>query len=200
MDHLVAMASFALVCSISPGPVNLVALSTGASAGARAGHGHVIGATVGFVALLLLVGMGLQQVLLRWPLLGRALHLAGVAFLLYMAWRLLRDDGVIQTAGARPAASFWTGAAMQWLNPKAWLAATSGVALYATAGTTQLAGFAALYALICYPSLGCWLLAGAVLRRHVQVPRQLRRLNRVLAALLVLSAGYLLLEWGTALR
>ncbi|WP_085462288.1 LysE family translocator [Xanthomonas hortorum] len=155
----------------------------------------MIGATVGFVALLLLVGMGLQQVLVRWPLLGRALHLAGVAFLLYMAWRLLRDDGVIDAARPRPAASFWNGAAMQWLNPKAWLAATSGVALYATAGTTQLAGFAAVYALICYPSLACWLLAGAVLRRHVQAPKQLRRLNRVLAALLVLSAVYLLRDF-----
>ncbi|MBB5862755.1 LysE family translocator [Xanthomonas sp. 3058] len=200
MDHVVAMASFALVCSISPGPVNLVALSTGATAGARAGHTHVIGATVGFVALLLVIGLGLQHVLVRWPLLGGALQLAGVAFLLYMAWRLVRDDGVIDTAKPRQSTSFWTGAAMQWLNPKAWLAATSGVALYATQGTTQLAGFAAVYALICYPSLACWLLAGTVLRRHVHTPHQLRRLNRLLAGMLVLSAVYLLLEWAPALR
>ncbi|MFC7520753.1 hypothetical protein ACFQS6_12480 [Xanthomonas populi] len=57
--------------------------------------------------------MALQQVLVRWPLLGRGLHLAGVAFLLYMAWRLLRVDGVINAARPRPTASFWNGAAMQ---------------------------------------------------------------------------------------
>ena len=75
MDHLVATARLALVCSISPRPVDLVALNTGASSGAHAGHRHVIGATIGCVALLLLLGMGLQHVLLRWPPLGRALHL-----------------------------------------------------------------------------------------------------------------------------
>ena len=62
-----SMSSFALAASISPGPVNIVALTTGLRHGFRASMGHVTGATVGFTALLLLSGLGLAELLLRWP-------------------------------------------------------------------------------------------------------------------------------------
>jgi threonine/homoserine/homoserine lactone efflux protein len=56
---LLSMAGFALAMSISPGPVNLVALGTGARYGFTASLRHVVGATLGFILLLLLMGLGL---------------------------------------------------------------------------------------------------------------------------------------------
>lgn len=81
-----------------PGPVNIVALGSGARHGLRASLAHVAGATLGFCLLLVLVGLGLHQLLLRWPLLGLLLHWGGVAFLLYMAWKLAADDGQLGAA------------------------------------------------------------------------------------------------------
>ena len=49
---LLSMAGFALAMSISPGPVNLVALGTGARYGFTASLRHVVGATLGFILLL----------------------------------------------------------------------------------------------------------------------------------------------------
>lgn len=46
--------------------------------------------------------------------------------------------------------------------------------------------------LICYLSLGCWALAGSLIRSYLDNPRRLRLFNRSLAALLVLSAVYLM--------
>ena len=74
------MAAFALAASISPGPVNLVALSAGARYGLRASLRHVTGATLGFTLLLLAVGLGLQQLLQQLPPLKMLLHWSGVAF------------------------------------------------------------------------------------------------------------------------
>ena len=62
-----SMAGFALAASISPGPVNLLALSAGATHGLRRSMRHVTGATFGFTALLLAMGLGLQQLLQQWP-------------------------------------------------------------------------------------------------------------------------------------
>lgn len=73
MSLSLSMAAFALAASISPGPVNIVALASGARHGLRASLGHVAGATLGFCLLLLLCGLGVHQLLLRWPALGQLL-------------------------------------------------------------------------------------------------------------------------------
>jgi threonine/homoserine/homoserine lactone efflux protein len=187
------MAAFALAASISPGPVNIVALGSGARHGLRACLGHVAGATLGFCLLLVLTGLGVHELLLRWPLLGTLLHGGGVLFLLYMAWKLASDDGRLQGDATHQAPSAWHGAAMQWLSPKAWLAAVAGVGAY-TGGEQQLLWlFTWIYAPICFVSIACWAWAGSVIRTYLHQPRRLRLFNRALALLLVGSAGYLLL-------
>ncbi len=194
MTVLLSMAAFALAASISPGPVNLVALSAGARYGLRASLWHVTGATLGFTLLLLAMGLGLQQLLQQWPPLQTLLHGAGVAFLLYMAYGLARDDGRLDSGKAQRAPGLFSGAAMQWLNPKAWLASLAGIGAFAADGEAYLVGqFAALYFVICYLSIACWAYAGAFLRQYLEQPRRMRLFNRGLALLLVASALYLLL-------
>ncbi len=114
---LLSMSGFALAMSISPGPVNLVALGTGARYGFPASLRHVVGATLGFILLLLLMGLGLGGALSRWPVAAGAIHWGGVLFLCYMAWQLLVDRGQLERVEGAPPA-FWYGALMQWLNPR----------------------------------------------------------------------------------
>ena len=192
---ILPMSAFALAASISPGPVNMVCLGSGTRYGIRASLGFVSGATAGFIALFAAVGQGLaaamaqlqqQTMLLRW---------GGVAFLLYLSWQLVKDDGRLADRGTEAPPGFTTGALMQWLNPKAWLAAASGIGAYTSgAAPGELALFAALYAPICWVSLACWVYAGAFLRRQVARPSVLRTLNRVLAVLLAGSCIFLLVD------
>lgn len=193
MSIFISMAAFALASSISPGPVNIVALGSGARHGLRASMRHVTGATVGFTLLLLLTGVGLQALLARVPALARATQLAGAAFLLWMAWKLARDDGELALAGDGKGPSLVMGAAMQWLNPKAWVAAVAGVSAFAANGDAALVWrFAALYGAVCYVSIACWAYAGTFLRRRLHHPAGMRRFNRAMALLLAASAVYLL--------
>ncbi|HDS1738074.1 LysE family translocator [Pseudomonas sp. BP8] len=193
MSLSLSMAAFALAASISPGPVNMVALGSGARHGLRASLKHAAGATLGFCLLLVIVGLGLHELLLRWPLIGRLLHWGGVLFLLYMAWRLAADDGELGSERQRPAPTAWHGAAMQWLNPKAWLAAVAGVGAY-TGGEQQLLWlFTWIYGPICFVSIASWAWAGSVIRQYLGNPRHMRWFNRTLAGLLVASALFLVL-------
>lgn len=193
MSLVFSMAAFALAASITPGPVNIVALSSGARFGFRASLRHVTGATLGFVGLLVLIGLGLHELLRQWPLLTQGIRLFGVAFLLYMAWKLARDDGRLDTDAAARAPSAWYGALMQWLNPKAWLACVAGMGAFAADGDVGLVWlFTGLYWLICYLSIACWAYAGSCLRHYLSDPAQMRLFNRSMAALLAASAGYLL--------
>lgn len=194
MSLIVSMAAFALAASITPGPVNIVALSAGAQFGFRASQRHVAGATLGFVLLLVLMGLGLHEVLKLWPFMTRVVQLAGVVFLLFMAWKLAIDNGQLNTSDSARAPSMLYGALMQWLNPKAWLACIAGMGAFVADGEARLVWqFAAVYLVICYLSVGCWAYAGTFLRGYLANAQGMRLFNRAMAGLLVLSAGYLIL-------
>ncbi|CAE6917526.1 LysE family translocator [Paraburkholderia domus] len=194
MTVLLSMAAFALASSISPGPVNVVALSAGAQHGFAASMRHVTGATIGFTLLLLLIGLGLHALLAHFPNLIDIVKWAGVGFLLYMAYKLAVDDGKLGADKPTRRPSFAYGAAMQWLNPKAWLASLAGMGAYAADGDGRLVWqFTVVYFVVCYLSIASWAYAGTFLRRYLQEPKRVRLFNRVMAALLAVSALYLLI-------
>jgi threonine/homoserine/homoserine lactone efflux protein len=195
LSLILPMCAFALAASISPGPVNLVCLSTGTRYPLSRGLIFVTGATLGFIALFVTIGLGLYSVLIAVPGFNAILHWAGIAFLLYLSAQLFRDDGRLPEGQAHKASGFMTGATMQWLNPKAWLASASGISAYTSGNDLkQLIIFAALYLPICWLSLSCWVCAGAFLRRYVHNPSTLVTINRALALILVASCVYLLIE------
>jgi threonine/homoserine/homoserine lactone efflux protein len=195
MTLFLSMAAFALASSITPGPVNLVALGSGARHGLRASLAHITGATTGFTLLLVLIGLGLYEVLLRWPLLTGAIRIAGVLYLLYLAWKLATDNGELSAQAHPRAPSLLSGAAMQWLNPKAWLASVAGMAAFAADGNSHTIGqFAVIYFVVCYLSIACWAVAGVFLQRHLQRAAGVRLFNRIMALLLSACALGLVLE------
>ncbi len=186
MSVFISMAAFALAASISPGPVNIVALSNGRQFGFGLSQSHVLGATLGFVVLLLFTGFGLHEILKQWPLLTELVRWGGMAFLLYLAWKLAADNGRIDVEGATtPQPSFMHGVIMQWLNPKAWLAAVAGMGAFVANGEAMLIGsFALIYCVVCYVSIACWAYAGAFLNRYLHNPPRIRLFNRCMAVML----------------
>ncbi|NHI01968.1 LysE family translocator [Oceanimonas sp. MB9] len=186
------MSLFALAASISPGPVNLLCLSSGLHQPLARGLLLVTGATLGFVVLFLAIGLGLHGVLQEQPGLMQWLHWAGVGFLLYMSIKLATASSNLPASDARVAPGLLTGALMQWLNPKAWLASASGIAVYTDGSLAQTGLFALLYLPICWCSLMCWLWLGSGLRRHISSARWLTVLNRLMALMLAASGLYLL--------
>lgn len=189
------MATFALAASISPGPVNLTGLCSGTRYPISRGLVFVTGATLGFIALFIAVGMGLYSLLVLVPVVKDLLRWAGVAFLLFLSFKLARDNGRLPENAEQDAPGFASGVLMQWLNPKAWLASASGIGAYTTANDLQqILLFAAIYLPICWLSLVSWVYAGAFLRRYVERPLVLVTINRVLALILSGSCVYLLIE------
>lgn len=186
---LLAMASFALVASITPGPVNSLALSSGVHHGFRHSLGFVTGATVGFTALLLLAGFGMAEMVARLPVLNLAMRAAGTGFLFYLAFRLWQAQGGMAAGKVTAPPTLWAGASLQWLNPKAWIAAVAGMGAYGLqGGTLTVLTFAALYFAICYVSIALWAYAGAQLSLILGDAARMRTFNRVMAALLALGA------------
>ena len=81
-ESALALATFALATSITPGPNNLMLLSSGARFGLRRTLPHLLGVALGVAFMLILVGMGVSELLQRVPLLAEALRLACLIALL----------------------------------------------------------------------------------------------------------------------
>ncbi len=126
---------FATVASITPGPNNILIMSTTATRGLRAGLPIILGVAFGFGFMVAVVGAGLAVPLARLPVLQTAMRWIGVAWLLVLAWRIARSPAVhLERADARPPMGFWAASAFQSVNPKAWIMAVATAATYTLAG------------------------------------------------------------------
>ncbi len=190
MSLFIAMCLFSLSMSLTPGPVNLIALATGSHYGFKYALRFVSGATLGFVLLLLVVGLGFGKVLSVAPGLQQILALAGALFILYIGITLFRTKGTPE-AGSSNGASFGSGFVLQWLNPKAWIACLTGISAFELTHTGQLIQFVLLYFLICFPCIASWAWAGELVRTHLNSPNATRVFNQCMGGALILLSIYL---------
>ncbi|MGE4192791.1 MAG: LysE family translocator [Pseudodesulfovibrio sp.] len=194
LSLLAAMCIFSLTMSISPGPVNMTIVASGAAYGFRRTFPFVSGATIGFILLLLSLGLGLMQFVTAYPAFLKYLSLAGSSFILYVGYKIASANTEL-TLNEAPCPDFKQGFIMQWVNPKAWLACIAGIAMFADAGShAPLFLFSGLYFIICYLSLATWAAVGSRFGRILNSPRRLQLFNRLMGSLLCLCALYLLLE------
>lgn len=158
-----SMAFYALVTSITPGPVNVVALRYGSYYGIKSTFLYVLGQTTGYTLLLLMIGLGAHRVLVFFPFLIQIIQWLGVAFLLFLAYQFVADSQYLldDKRHAEHRQPFLYGAMLQWLNPKAWVCSVAGISAYTMQGNTSVVyQFAMIYYVICFLSVGCWAMGG----------------------------------------
>lgn len=186
MASAISMVIFALVASISPGPVNLIATSSAAGLGYVKTLPHIFGASLGFCIILLLMGTGLASIVENSPLLLEVLTLFGVAFLLYIAVKIALAPVAIDKQQAGASAGFISGFLCQWLNPKAWIVSLSGVTVFVPYGGAGLLYLVALFFITCFASISIWALLGVIIKQWLTRPLIARGFNYLMAALLVI--------------
>ncbi len=111
-----------LIVIVSPGTGVLFTLAAGLSRGGRASIIAAFGCTLGIVPHMAAAVLGLAALLHASALAFQTLKYAGVAYLLYMAWGVLRDRGAFSVQheiDARSAAEvIVTAILINLLNPK----------------------------------------------------------------------------------
>lgn len=184
---LTALALYAFVASITPGPNNLMLLASGANFGFARTIPHMLGIALGFTAMTAIVGLGLAGLFLTFPIARTVLTVASVAYLLWLAWKIA--NAAPPDARAPATGKPMTGlqaAAFQWVNPKAWSMTLTANTLYApNADWPSVAAVAVVFGLVNLPCISSWALIGTALRGWLRNPRTLRLFNLGMAALLV---------------
>jgi threonine/homoserine/homoserine lactone efflux protein len=187
-EILTALAAFALVTSITPGPNNLMVMASGANFGVIRTIPHLLGISLGFVLMTVLIGAGLTRLFTIYPDAYTALKVVSVAYMLFLAWKIAT---AAPHDGAGPAGTpltFLQAALFQWVNPKAWAMAVTATSLYAPSQNMAAIVLVALvFGAVNLPSVSVWMLLGQKMRRILTNTSRLRIFNIGMAVLLIAS-------------
>ncbi|ARE82498.1 cysteine/O-acetylserine efflux protein [Roseovarius mucosus] len=188
LDLLTALATFAFVTVMTPGPNNLMLMASGTNFGFSRSIPHMLGVGLGFPLMVAFVGLGVMQVFDLWPLSYTLLKIGSVAYLVYLAWKIANAAPPRDAEASGKPLTFLQSAAFQWVNPKAWSMALSAITLYATGrDMASVLWVAGVYVAVSMVSTTSWTLLGQQLRRLLKNQTRLRIFNWIMATLLIVT-------------
>lgn len=197
-DYFVPFVLFSFVAFFTPGPNNLMLLTSGLNFGFRRTWPAMMGVAFGFAFLTLCVGLGLGIIFANFPIIYTIIKYAGAAYMLYLAWKIATSeppnpDNV--TSGKEPV-TFQQAAALQWVNPKGWAMAVGGVSDYSALMEYpyNIVFIALFFALVGIGSSTSWAGLGLLLQKFLHKPKIVRAFNIAMAMLLAASLYPVLAE------
>jgi threonine/homoserine/homoserine lactone efflux protein len=149
---------------------------------------------------MLASGLGLGALVLGVPALRWGVKGLGIAYMLWLAWRLAQASALGQADERRLNVSFMQGVALQFVNIKAWmLALTLSAGWVLNAGGRPADNSGERLAIVCgvmivfaFCSNFTYALTGSMLRRWLAQGRRLLWFNRAMAVVLLLTAAWML--------
>ena len=196
-QEFAALLMLATAMSFTPGPNTTLSAALAANFGLRRALPFCAAVPAGWSLLMVLCGTGVGALILAVPALRIALKVFGVAYLLWLAWKLAGARGLGQAA-VPAQVSFGQGVLLQFLNIKAWMLALTMTAGWVavrgvdTAQTARRLGVV-LCVMVVYAFVSnfAYALTGAALRQWLARGRRLLWFNRALALLLAGTAAWM---------
>ena len=198
-QEFTALLVLATAMSFTPGPNTTLATALAANGGLRRAMPFVCAVPLGWSALLLVCALGLGALVLAVPLLGWAVKIVGVAYLLWLSFKLSQSHQLGEADATRLQVGFCQGVALQFVNIKAWMLALAIVGGW-VAGRADLAQRLAVVLptmlVFAFASNMLYATLGSLLRDWLRGPlgtgKRLLAFNRAMAAVLVATALWML--------
>lgn len=184
---LFALISFAFVSTVTPGPNNLMLLASGAQYGYRKSLPHMIGIVLGVASLMISTLLGVGALFTVFPVLYTALKVVGIAYLLWLAFKIAiapTDSLDANPSTNRGPLTWWEGALFQLVNPKAWMMALASVSSFTLPGEQYVESGIAIvvaFAAIGFPCISLWAAVGSKIRRWLGTSFKRRVFNIIMA-------------------
>ena len=187
---LIAFVVFAVVMFFTPGPNNIMLLSSGLTYGFRRSLPHMAGISIGFAFMVAAVGLGFGAVFIAYPVLRTILKYAGAAYLIYLAAIIaVAKPPVPGQDNRRGPMTFWGAALFQWINVKGWVMVIGTITAYAAIASFPLNIVIQVLVFLAMgtASIVTWTLFGSALRPVLTSERAVRIFNVAMAVLLLAS-------------
>ena len=189
MEYYWSLSMFTFVAGITPGPNNMMLMTSGLNHGIRKSLPHYLGICIGFPVMVMAIGFGLGAVLSRYPNIYLYIKILGITYLLYLAWKIANAGNAKVAEKITEPFTFFQAAAFQWLNPKAWAIAIGALAAFTTKENYALSVLTVIvvYLVMGFICMALWLKLGQSLKRLLHTDNRVKYFNISMAVLLVLS-------------
>jgi len=182
---------FSFATSMTPGPNNIMLLSSGLTFGYKRTIPHILGVVLGFPFMTICVGLGLGKVFELYPIIFTILKVIGILYLLWLAWHIANSKPKFKEndKDAKPL-TFLPIILFQWVNPKNWIKIITAMSVYVTSvdnALTQIIIIAIIFFITVVISANSWAMGGSVLKKFIKSEKGIQRFNIIMAILLVLS-------------
>ncbi len=186
---ILSITSFALASTMTPGPNNIMLLSSGLTFGYKRTIPHALGITLGFPLMVVCVGLGVGTLFDLFPVIYAGLKVIGIGYLLWMAWHIANTKGSLSTENKKDKPfTFFQAALFQWINPKAWVMAITSTATFITdhqIALIQVMIIACIYLFCAVFSTNSWALGGVLIKQFIRNERFVQIFNIAMAILIV---------------
>ena len=182
---------FSFATSMTPGPNNIMLLSSGLTFGYKRTIPHILGVIIGFPLMTIFVGLGLGEFFKIYPFAFTILKVIGILYLLWLAWKITNSTPKFKEndENSQPL-KFMPIVLFQWINPKNWIKIITAMSVYVTSvenATTQIIIITIIFFLTVSVSANSWAMGGVVLKKLIKSDVGIKRFNVIMAILLVLS-------------
>ena len=186
VELLSALMVFAFVSSVTPGPNNLMLMASGANFGFRRTIPHMLGIGIGFIIMVVLVGVGLIALFDRFAFSHTVLKVFSVIYMSWLAWKIANAAAPQSGKSGGVPLTFVQAAAFQWVNPKAWAMGLTAITAYAPErSVSSIVIVAGVFGVINLPVVSSWTVLGQQMQRVLTNPLRLRIFNTTMAVLLL---------------
>lgn len=197
MEIFFAVIFFAFSTTITPGPNNVMIMSSGVNYGIKASISHWLGICLGFPFMVLLIGLGFGIVFEQYPNLHQIIKLMGIIYLVWLAWHIASAEPKRIEQGHSKPLNFYQAVLFQWINGKAWVMASGAIAAFTTLQGVywqEVLIITLAFLIVAFPCIGLWLICGVLLRKVLTKPLFQRIFNISMAVILLLSMVPVMLE------
>ncbi len=193
-QEFTALLILGTAMSFSPGPNTTLSTALAANYGLRHAMRFVCAVPVGWGVLLCVCAAGVGGLVVAVPALRIAVKVLGVGYLLWLALKLSRSGSLAQADSTRLQVTFWQGAALQFVNIKAWMFALAVIAGWVAGRSDELLRFYVVLPTMmffAFVSNLVYATTGALLRDWLARGARLLWFNRVMALVLVATAAWM---------
>ncbi len=189
MEYYLSLFIFTFVAGITPGPNNMMLMTSGLNHGIRRSLPHYFGVCLGFPVMVVVVGFGMGLIFVKYPSIFLYIKIAGILYLTFLAWKIANAGKTSSSEAIKKPFSFFQAALFQWLNPKAWTIAIGALAAFTLKDDF---GFS-VFVIVCFYiftgliTMAIWLKLGQSLKQFLNTPYKINIFNITMGILLLVS-------------
>ena len=195
-NSIFALISFYFVMYVTPGPNNAMVLASGLKFGFLKTIPHMTGITIGHVAQLILVCLGLGKIFQVFPEIQNILKILCSIYLIYLGYKIIGSFNKIKDNDSRPL-KFYEAALFQIVNPKAWTISSMAASGFLSNNGSLLISIlyiASVALIICPISISPWAAFGSGIKNLVKNNKIKVIIEFFLAFLLLITAILIVIE------